>query len=142
MKKLLNEWKKHLKEINEGDNSAKCASHMTHLKSAHAAHKRGDERAFQEIQYQTEKMKALKCDMNKDYNKPEDERRYYAFSDKIKELAEDIFIDLSDAGHVEWSKENEADFLEKFDAFIEEYKEEYARKAAAEKAAEEDREDF
>ena len=86
MKKLLNEWKKHLKEINEGV--------------------------------------------------------IYDLSDEVIEHAEDIFVLLDDAGHVEWSKENEIDFLEKFEAFIKEYKEEYARKAADEKAAEEDREDF
>ena len=28
--------------INEEVNNAKCASHMTHLKRAQAAHKRGD----------------------------------------------------------------------------------------------------
>ena len=86
MKKLLNEWKKHLKEINEGV--------------------------------------------------------IYDLSDEVIEHAEDIFVLLDDAGHVEWSKENEADFLKKFEAFIKEYKEEHARKVADEKAAEEDREDF
>ena len=87
MKKLLNEWKKHLKEINEGVDPT-CP-------------------------------------------------------DNVVEHAEDIFMLLDDAGHVEWSKENEADFLGKFGAFIEEYKEEYARKAAAaKKAAEDSREDF
>ena len=86
MKKLLNEWKKHLKEINEGDNSAKCASHMTHLKKAQLAHDRGDKLAFQEIQYQTEKMKALGCDMNKDYDKPEHDKP----EDQIRDLATEL----------------------------------------------------
>ena len=72
--------------INEEVNSAKCASHMTHLKRAQAAHKRGDERAFQEIQYQTEKMKALGCDMDKDYDKPENDKP----EDQIRDLATEL----------------------------------------------------
>ena len=91
MKKLLNEWKKHLKEINEGVR--------------------------------------------------------YNLSDKVVEHAEDILLLLTpfgeDAGHVEWSTELEADFLEKFEAFIEEYKEKASEAAAAaKKAAEDSREDF
>ena len=146
MKKLLNEWKKHLKEINEGDNSAKCRWRQILLKQAQAAQERGDDRA-KEIQYHTEIMKELGCDMNKDYNKPESTRRRWTFSDEVKVLAEDILLSLTpfgeDAGHVEWSTELEADFLEKFEAFIEEYKEKASEAAAAaKKAAEDSREDF
>ena len=91
MKKLLNEWKKHLKEINEGVDPT-CP-------------------------------------------------------DNVVEHAEDILLLLTpfgeDAGHVEWSKELEADFLEKFEAFIEEYKKKASEAAdAAKKAVEDSREDF
>ena len=72
--------------INEELNNAKCASHMLHLKRAQADHERGDEHAFQEIQYQTEKMKALGCDMNKDYDKPEHDKP----QDQIRDLATEL----------------------------------------------------
>ena len=95
MKKLLNEWKKHLKEINEGI-----------------------------------------------------ERN---LSDSVVEHAEDILLLLTkegipfgeDGDEVEWSKELEVDFLEKFEAFIEEYKRKASEAAeAAKKAVEDSREDF
>jgi hypothetical protein len=47
----------------------------------------------------------------------ETEPPHYTFSDEVKEHAEDIFELLDDAG------DNEADFLQKFEAFVKEYKE-------------------
>ena len=86
MKKMLNEWKKHLKQINEENNSAECASHRKRLEKAQADNRAGDKLAWQEIQYQTEKMKALKCDMNKDYDKPEHDKP----EDQIRDLATEL----------------------------------------------------
>tara|TARA_R100001594_G_scaffold136422_1_gene178757 strand:+ start:280 stop:555 length:276 start_codon:yes stop_codon:yes gene_type:complete len=91
MKKLLNEWKKHLKEINEGVDPT-CP-------------------------------------------------------DNVVEHAEDILHLLTPFGEgdgeVEWSTELKADFLEKFKAFIEEYKRKASEAAeAAKKAVEDSREDF
>ena len=91
---MLNEWKKHLKQINEENNSAECASHRKHLEKAQADHRAGDKLAWQEIQYHTEKMKALKCDMNKDYDKPEDDTPEGKIRRKLRELEHGLEGDM------------------------------------------------